>query len=94
VPTLAAEVPAGVQRPGEAGGAHLEGVAPGDRVGFVQGAGEVLGDQLDDVGLDRLLGVEDHAEHPPTALTTEVELQHLDPVAAGHPIGKFLDMRR
>jgi hypothetical protein len=94
VPALTAEVTAGVQGPRESGGAHLEGVAAGDRVGLVQGAGEVLGDQLDDVGLDRLLGVKDHAEHPPTALTTEVELQHLDPMAAGDPIGKFLDMRR
>ena len=30
----------------------------------------------------------------PAALAPEGELQHLDPVAACHPIGQLLDMRR
>jgi hypothetical protein len=61
---------------------------------LVEDAGQVLGDLLDDVGLDRLLGVEDHAQHPPAALAAEGQLQHLDPVAGCHPIGQLLDMRR
>jgi hypothetical protein len=83
-----------VERSPETGRAHLEGVAAGHGVDLVEDPRELLGDLLDDVGLDRLLGVEDDAEHPPATLTTKNDLEHLDPMAGCHPVGQILDMRR